>query len=180
MRLSVRVRHLIVVMSLALLGVTLVAVNGTAASGAQKAAGSVLYTGRGKGVKEVSFRLKGHKLIEATIVFVESCTVTGGGHGRRYRSRTELEQASPRYPLRVNTHGRFHLFRSEVYPSSDEYEEFAGTVTPRSIIGGITSESNESAPESGVFNGCKTGPFGGPRSELTFHAWRRPGDQHPG
>ncbi len=135
--------------------------------------GSVLYTGRGKGIKQVSFRLKGHKLIEASTVVIESCTKRGGGQVRRYRQRQELEEASPRWPLRVDGRGRFRAFRSEVSFSSDEFEEFVGKVTPRSIVGGISRNSNESAPESGIFYHCHTGPFGGPMKELTFHAWRR-------
>lgn len=180
-----------VVLPLAILGLALVPPAGPPASGAQIAGntappgrskpgplrnlyrGSVLYTGRGKGIKKVSFRLKGHKLIEASIVVIESCTTRGGGQGRRYRWRAELEEASRRWPLRVDRRGRFRAFRSEVGPSSDEFFKFVGTVTPRSIVGGISRNSNESAPESGIFYHCHTGPFGGPMKELTFHAWRR-------
>src|SRR4029077_10320464 len=86
-----------------LLGLALVATGG--AAGAQGAAtgspppspdpyrGSVLYPGRGKGIKKVSFRLKGHKLIEARIAFFERCTTRGRGQGRRYRLRQEFEEA---------------------------------------------------------------------------------------
>jgi hypothetical protein len=181
------------VLPLALLGVALVLSAEAPASGAQKIGntapsgrtnpgplpnshrGSVLYTGRGKGIKQVSFRLKGHELIEASIVVIETCTRTrrGSGQVRRYRQRLELEEASPRWPLRVDGRGRFRAFRSEVEPSSDEFFKFVGKVTPRSIVGGISRNSNESAPESGIFYHCHTGPFGGPRKELTFHAWRR-------
>ena len=135
--------------------------------------GSVLYTGRGKGIKKVSFRLKGHKLIEATVDYFDRCTRTGDGQGRRYRLRQELTEASPRYPLRVDERGKFRIYRSEVFFNADETAFFAGKVTSRSIVGRIARESNESAPESGVFDKCHTGPFGGPMKELTFHAWRR-------
>jgi Bacterial Ig-like domain len=135
--------------------------------------GSVLYTGRGKGIKKVSFRLRGRKLIEATVNYVESCTTRGGGQGRRYRMRQELPAASPRYPLRVDGRGKFRIFRSDVFFNADETEFLAGKVTPRSIVGRFARESNESASESGVFGRCHTGPFGGPMKELRFRAWRR-------
>ncbi len=174
----------------ALLSLALIPPAGSLASGAQKGGtaapsreklepsanpyrDSILYTGRGKGIKKVSFRLKGHKLIEASIVVIESCTTTGGGHPRRYRWRAELEEASPRWPLRIDGRGRFRASRSEVNFSSDEFAKFVGKVTSRSIVGGIARNSNESAPESGIFNRCHTGPFGGPMKELTFQAWRR-------
>jgi hypothetical protein len=135
--------------------------------------GSILYTGRGKGVKKVEFRLKGHKLIEASIVYFDRCTRTGGGQGRRYRLRQELMEASPRYPLRVDGRGKFRVYRSEVFFNADETEFFVGRVTPRSIVGKMARESNESAPESGIFDRCHTGAFGGPMKELTFHASHR-------
>jgi hypothetical protein len=157
-----------------LIAVALVSPTLGAASGAPESHhGSILYTGRGKGVKRVSFRLEGHRLVEASIVVIESCTTRGDGHVRRSRWRQELEEASPREPLRVNGRGRFRIFRSEVELSNDEIEEFVGTVTPRSIAGGIALRSSEHASESGVFENCHTGPFGGPMQELTFHAWRR-------
>jgi hypothetical protein len=165
-----------------LLGLALVATGD--AAGAQGAAtgpsppppdpyrGSVLYTGRGKGIKKVSFRLKGHKLIEARIAFFERCTRRGRGQGRRYRLRQEFEEAFPRHPLRVDGRGRFRVFRWEVGPSSDERELFAGRVTPRSIVGKFARESNGSASESGISDKCHTGPYGEPMRALTFHARR--------
>ncbi|HET7416282.1 MAG TPA: Ig-like domain-containing protein [Solirubrobacterales bacterium] len=135
--------------------------------------GSVLYTGRGKGIKKVSFRLRGRKLIEATVVYLDRCTTRGEGQGGRYRLRQALTYASPRYPLRLDARGRFRVFRSEVFFNADETEIFAGKVTSRSIVGKFARESNESAPESGIFDKCHTGPFEGPMEELSFHAWRR-------
>jgi hypothetical protein len=160
-------------LALALTGVALVAPatradNGPLPNGNR---GSVLYTGRGKGIKKVSLRLKGHELVEASIVVIESCIARGVRHHHRSHQRQELEEASPRSPLRVDGRGRFRALRTEVGAASDEFEEFVGKVTPRFIVGGITLESNTSA--SGVSEKCYTGPFGGPRKELTFHAWRR-------
>ena len=70
--------------------------------------GSVLYTAAAGGSSRSRFRLKGHKLIEASIVVIESCRKTrrGGGQVRRYRQRVELEEASPRRPLRVDGRGK--------------------------------------------------------------------------
>jgi hypothetical protein len=176
-------------MALALLGVMLPA--GALASGAQRGDGttrpdrtkpgprpnpyhgSVLYTGRGEEIKKASFRLKGDKLIEATIVVIERCTKTGEGR-RRYHWRAERKNASPRWPLRVDGQGRFHVSSSEVAESSDWSEEFVGKVTPRSIVGTFASESSESPAESGIVNTCQTGAFPPrPMKTLSFHARRR-------
>src|ERR1700748_3630861 len=104
---SDRAPRTIAVMALAILAMALVSQAGPPAS-ANPHRGSVLYTGRGKGVKKVSFRLKGHELLEDTVVVIESCTTRRGGRRQRYRGRMELEEASPRWPLRVDRHGRFH------------------------------------------------------------------------
>ena len=134
---------------------------------------SVLYTGRGDEIKNVSFRLQGHRLIEASLVVIERCTRTGGGHRRRYHWRAELEEASPRFPLRVDRHGHFRSYRSDVEWSSDEFLEFVGNVTPDAIVGTFTSRSSESAPESGIFYTCQTGGFPGtPRRVLSYRAVR--------
>lgn len=160
---------------LVVLGIALAAPGGSPASGAQKPGTAILYTGRGKGIKKVSFRLKGHKLIEATVVYFDRCTTTTRGDGKvgRYRLRQELTAASPRFPLRVDVRGRFRVFRSEVFFNADETELFTGKVTSRSIVGKFARESNESASESGIFDKCHTGGFGGPMAELPFHARRR-------
>lgn len=174
---SVRASRTFVVLSLALMGMALAAPGGSPAIGARNTddtdRGSVLYTGRGKGIKKVTFRLQGHKLIEARIAFFERCTTRGGGQGRRYRLRQEFDEASRRFPLRVDGRGRFRVFRWEVGPSSDERELFAGKITPRSIVGRFARESNGSASESGISDKCHTGPFGEPMKASTFHAWRR-------
>lgn len=177
---------------LALLGVLFALPAAAPAIGNQKAAGiappgrtkpgplanssraAVLYTGRGRDIKRVSFRLRGHELIEATIVYFESCTKTGLGHRRRNRRRTKLELASRRSPLRVDGRGRFHEFFSEQFPSENETQFFAGKVTPQSIVGRFSLEWDGSPPESGHYAECHTGPFGGPTKELTFHARRAP------
>ena len=167
----------IAILSLALMGIALVLPGALAHPGPPPDPNrdQALYVGRGKGIKEVTFRLKGQKLIEATVVYFDRCTSTtrGDGQRRRYRLRQELTNASPRFPLRVDGRGRFHAFRSEVFFNADETELLAGRVTPRFIVGRFARESNESASESGVFDRCHTGPFGGPMVKLTFHARRR-------
>lgn len=174
---SVRTSRTIAVLSLALMGIALVAPEGSPAVRAQNSGdtehGSVLYTGRGKGIKKVTFRLQGHQLIEARIAFFERCTTRGGGQGRRYRLRQEFDEASRRSPLRVDGRGRFRVFRWDVAASSDEREFFAGKVTSRSIVGRFARESNGSASESGISDKCHTGPYGEPMKASTFHAWRR-------
>jgi hypothetical protein len=159
------------------MGSALVAAGGSPAVRAQDSGdtdrGLVLYTGRGKGIKKVTFRLRGHTLIEARIAFFERCTTKGGGQGRRYRLRQEFDQAFGQFPLRVDGRGRFRVFRWDVAASSDERELFAGKVTSRSIVGRFARESNESASESGISDKCHTGPYGEPMKPSTFRAWRR-------
>jgi hypothetical protein len=135
---------------------------------------SALYTGRGKGIEQVSLRLRGHELIEARVVFVEHCTTRGDGHRRHYRLRQESDQASRRLPAKVDRRGGFRVERSEVNFASDELERFVGTVTQRSIVGELALVSHASAPESGIFDTCQTGPYPPARMRaLTFHARRR-------
>ena len=160
------------------MGMAFEAPGGSPAVGAQKTEdpdrGSALYDGRGKGIKKVTFRLQGHKLIEARISFFERCTTRGRGLGRRYRLRQEFEEASRRFPLRVDGRGRFRIFRWEAGPSSDERELFAGKVTARAIVGRFARESNGSASESGISDKCHTGPYGEPMKASTFRASREP------
>ncbi len=135
---------------------------------------SALYTGRGKRIQHVSIRLRGHELIEAKVVFVERCTRTGDGRRRHYRLRQESDQASRRLPVRVDRRGGFRFERSEVNFASDELERFVGTVTRRSVVGELALVSHASAPESGIFDTCHTGPYPpAPMRPLTFHARRR-------
>jgi hypothetical protein len=135
---------------------------------------SALYTGRGNGIEQVSLRLRGHELIEAKVVYVEHCTTTGDGHRRHYRLRQESDQATRRLPARVDRRGGFRVERSEVNFASDELERFVGTVTQRSIVGELALESHESAPESGIFDTCHTGPYPPALMRaLTFRARRR-------
>jgi hypothetical protein len=134
---------------------------------------SAHYTGRGKGIEQVSLRLRGHELIEARIVFVEHCMRRGDGRRRRYRLRQESDQASRRLPARVDRQGEFRVERSEVNFASDELERFVGAVTRRSIVGELALESHESAPESGIFDTCQTGSYPPARMRaLSFHARR--------
>lgn len=140
--------------------------------------GSTLYTGRaegGKGVKSISFRLKGHKLIEARVVVIEACLGLpwSASKWRRYHKRQVLEEASPRWPLRVDGRGKFRRHRSALWQSSDEFEVFVGTVTPGSIVGRIALDSSENQGAEGESYRCHTGPFPGPMQELRFHARRR-------
>jgi hypothetical protein len=135
---------------------------------------SALYTGRGKGIQHVSIRLRGHELIEAKVVFVEHCTTTGDGRRRHYRLRQESDQASRALPAKVDQRGGFRVERSEVNFASDELERFVGTLTGRSVVGELALVSHASAPESGVFDTCQTGPYPpAPMRPLTFHARRR-------
>lgn len=140
--------------------------------------GSTLYTGRGeegKGVKSISFRLKGRKLIEARVVVIEACLGRrwSSRRWRPYHKRQVLEEASPDRPLRVNRRGRFREHRYELWQSSDDFENFAGKITPQSIVGTIALSSSENQGAGGESYVCHTGPFPGAMEKLRFHAWRR-------
>jgi hypothetical protein len=140
--------------------------------------GSTVYTGRGergKGVKSISFRLKGRKLIEARVVVIEACLGRpwSSNRWRRYHKRQVLEEAAPYRPLRVNGRGRFREHHYDLWQSSDDFENFAGRVTPESIVGTIALSSSENQGAGGESYRCHTGPFPGPMEKLRFHAWRR-------
>jgi hypothetical protein len=142
--------------------------------------GSILYTGRGeggRGVKSISFRLKGRKLLEARVVVVEACLGQpwGSRRWRPYNKRRELEEAAVNRPLRVDRRGRFRAHHYDLWQSSDYFENFAGQVTPRSIVGSIELSSSENQGAGGESYRCHTGPFPGPMEKLRFHAWRRAG-----
>jgi hypothetical protein len=140
--------------------------------------GSTLYTGRGekgRGIKSISLRVKGHKLIEARVVVIEACLGQPwtARKWHRYHKRQVLEMASPRWPLRVDGRGDIRKHRSALWQSSDEYEDFVGKVTPASIVGTVALSSGENQGPEGESYRCHTGPFPGPEKELKFHAWRR-------
>ena len=140
--------------------------------------GSTLYTGRGdqgRGVKSISFRLKGRKVIEARVVVIEACLGEpwSSNKWRRYHKRKVLEEADPRWPLRVDGRGKFRKHRYDLYQSTDEFEAFVGKVTPDSIVGRIALNSGENQGAGGESYRCHTGPFPGPMQALNFHAQRR-------
>jgi hypothetical protein len=131
--------------------------------------GSILYTGRGAGVKKVVFRLKGHRLIEARISVNLACV----GGGRRHRFLYEIDHASPRWPIAVNRRGGFRENVEELWAASDRFETLAGEVTPQVIVGSIAVSVTEPARVGNET--CHTGRFRpGRTEELSFRAWRHP------
>jgi hypothetical protein len=127
--------------------------------------GSILYSGRSHGVTAV-FRLRGDKLIQAHISIPLVCTAKG----RRYRSRVEAENATPRWPITVNKRNRFRKTEERIYSNEDAFERLAGIVTPQEIVGRIEARWRSDIP--GGWEKCHTGRFGGGMEDLSFHARR--------
>jgi hypothetical protein len=127
--------------------------------------GSVLYSGRSHGVKTI-FRLRGDKLIEAYISIPLVCTA----EGRRYRSRVEGENASPRRPITLNKRGGFRRTEERIHSNEDAFERFAGTVTSEEIVGVVEVRWRSDIP--GGWESCHTGSFRGGMEELSFRARR--------
>jgi hypothetical protein len=129
---------------------------------------SILYTGRGDGVKKVVFRLKGHKLIEARVSVNLACS----GGGRRYRSPEVIEVASPRWPISVDRQGKFRHKFEQISVAIDITERLTGHVTPQMIVGSIAVSRTEPAKVGNET--CHTGQFRpGTMKELSFRARRR-------
>jgi hypothetical protein len=127
--------------------------------------GSVLYSGRGHGVKTV-FRLRGDKLIQAYISIPLVCMAKG----RRYRSRVEADNAAPRRPITLNKQDEFRKTEKRIYSYEDAFERLVGIVTPREIVGGIQVRWRSDIP--GGWESCHTGRFRGGPEELSFRARR--------
>lgn len=127
--------------------------------------GSILYSGRSDGVRAV-FRLRGHKLIRARLSIPLVCTAKG----RRYRSREEAEEASPRHPITLNKRGGFRKTEERLYSNEDAFQRLAGIVTPRQIAGVVEVRWRSDIP--GGWESCHTGRFGGRMEELSFRARR--------
>lgn len=130
--------------------------------------GSVLYTGRGDGVKEVVFRLRGRRLLQASMTVNLACS----GGGRRHRFLYELDDAYPGSPIVVHKQGGFRWEVLELHTDSDWIETLEGRVTPKKIVGSIELSITEPARVGNET--CRTGRFLGPgRNEaLSFRAWR--------
>ncbi|HSS32710.1 MAG TPA: Ig-like domain-containing protein [Solirubrobacterales bacterium] len=131
--------------------------------------GSILYTGRGKGVKKVEFRLKGHKLIEASVSVNLVCV----GGGRRHRYLYVSDSASPRRPIAVDKRGGFRVDVNEISTWEDETVRLTGQITPRRIAGSIAVSWTQPAKVGNET--CHTGRFRpGTMEELSFRARRHP------
>jgi hypothetical protein len=134
--------------------------------------GSTLYSGRGEGVR-VHFRLKGRRLIEARVVSVAACVTELNGRRWFHHRRLVREDASPRWPIRVDGRGNFRAYEGEPSASVDSLERLVGHVTPRSIVGRTAISFSEKASESPDSETCQTGPRRpGSMRELTFRAHR--------
>jgi hypothetical protein len=127
--------------------------------------GSVLYSGRSHGLTAV-FRLRGRKLIQARISVPLVCSAKG----RRYRSRVEGDDAEPRRPLRLNARGAFQVTEERIYSNEDAFEQLAGVVTPKEIVGAVEVRWRSDIP--GGWETCHTGRFGGGVERLGFRARR--------
>ena len=131
--------------------------------------GSILYTGRGDGVKKVVFRLKGRKLIEASVSVNLACS----GGGRRRRSPQVIEAASPRWPISVERLGKFRHRFEQLSGAIDITERLTGHLAPQMIVGSIAVSWTQPARVGNET--CHTGRFRPGRMEaLGFRARLRP------
>lgn len=130
---------------------------------------SIRYTGRGDGVKKAVFRLRGRRLIEASITVNLACT----GGGRRHRFLFEIHDAYPGSPIILNRRGGFREEVQEIHTESDRFETLTGQVTAKKIVGSIELSVTEPARVGNET--CHTGRFRPGRTEaLSFRAWRHP------
>lgn len=127
--------------------------------------GSLLYIGRGDGVKKVVFRLEEHRLIEARITVNLAC----GGGGRRHRYRSEVDYANPRWPIAVDKQGGFRKYVQRTSAWEDETVRLVGQIAPQRIAGSIAVSWTQPARVGNET--CHTGHFeSGGMKELSFHA----------
>jgi hypothetical protein len=132
---------------------------------------AAFYVGGGKGVK-VTFRVKGHKLIQATVVARLYCF---GPHGRRHFNRIRDEYAFADSPLRLNGQNRFRWdTRGERQEEGFAVEDFLAGHVGRDLITGkyeyIRSYSLRHRHED-----CRTGsdPLKPGETEVAFRARRQ-------
>jgi hypothetical protein len=124
-------------------------------------AGSVLYTGRGKGVK-AEFRVKHRRLVWAGFVVRLNCI---GPKGRRHPDREYLVFAEPGWgALPLHGRGRFRWGVRHEEPGAASERKLAGTVRPRSIVGRVAYYTHYDHRR------CRTGTRSDER--LWFRAYR--------
>jgi hypothetical protein len=123
----------------------------------------------------VNFRLKGRRLIEARVVSVVACVSEVNGRRWFHHRLLVREDASPRWPIRVDGRGNFRAYEGEPSAWVDSLERLVGHVTSRSIVGRTAISFSEKASESPDGETCQTGPRRpGSMRELSFRAHRAP------
>jgi hypothetical protein len=141
--------------------------------GAAATSEAAFYVGYGNGIR-VTFRVKGHQLIQADVVARLYCV---GPHGRRHFNRIRQEYAFPDSPLRLDRRGGFRWdTKGERQEEGFTVEDFlAGRVGRNAITGRYEYFRSMNFGHRRVK--CRTGSYrlGPGETEVPFRARRQVG-----